>query len=155
MHDTEISKVLTAIEKQSNYRFLYNSRLQDMGRKVTITVREAGIDEVLNRVFSGSSLTYRKLENNLIAIRSTNVDEQDIRVTGRVTGSNGEPLQGVSITLKGTVRGTTTNQNGEYALTVPEDGTLVISFVGFITQEVAVNNQAVINISLVQSPQQL
>src|SRR5690606_38386730 len=102
MHDTEISKVLTAIEKQSSYRFLYNSRLQDMGRKLSITVREAGIDEVLNRLFSGSSLTYRKLDNNLIAIRSNNIDEQDIRVTGRVTGSNGEPLQGVAITVKGT-----------------------------------------------------
>ena len=155
MQDAEIHKVLTAIEKQSSYRFLYNSRLQDMGRKVSISVKEAGIDEVLTRLFTGSSLTYRKLENNLIAIRSGNADEIDIRVTGRVTGPNGEPLQGVSIAVKGTVRGTSTNQNGEYSITVPEDAVLVVSFVGFVSQEVPVNNQQVINISLAQATQQL
>lgn len=155
MQDAQISKVLKSIEQQSDYRFLYNSRLQDMSKRISISVKEANIDEVLNRVFNGTNLSYRKLENNLIAIRSSMTVEADIRVTGRVTGENGEPLQGVSVTIKGTGRGTSTNQNGEYAITVPEDATLVISFVGYVTQETGVNNQAVINISLVRAQQQL
>jgi TonB-linked SusC/RagA family outer membrane protein len=73
----------------------------------------------------------------------------DITVTGRVNDESGEALPGVSVLIKGTQRGTTTDQNGSYSLTVENtDATLVFSFVGYVPQEVAVGNRSSIDITL-------
>ncbi len=77
---------------------------------------------------------------------------QDVRVTGKVTASNGEVLPGVTILLKNTQISTTTDQEGNFAINVPNArGTLVVSYVGYAEQEINVNNRAVINITLEQS----
>ena len=74
---------------------------------------------------------------------------QTIPVTGLVKdGTSNEPLPGVTIQVKGTTTGTSTNADGTYAITVPEGAaTLVFSYVGYTVQEVAVNNRTVINVS--------
>ncbi|MFD1141667.1 SusC/RagA family TonB-linked outer membrane protein [Larkinella insperata] len=70
-------------------------------------------------------------------------------ISGKVTDEKGEGLPGVSIAVKGTTRGTTTDANGEYKLTVPdENAVLVVSFVGYQRQELTVGNRSVINIPL-------
>ena len=74
---------------------------------------------------------------------------QNITVTGTVSdASTGEPVPFASLVLKGTMTGTNTDANGEYSISVPSNGTLVFSSVGYTTQEVAVNGKATINISL-------
>jgi TonB-dependent starch-binding outer membrane protein SusC len=74
---------------------------------------------------------------------------QDIQITGIVTSSeDGQPIPGVTIAVKGTTRGTITNIDGAYQLSVPPDATLIFSFVGMETREVPVNNQNQINIEL-------
>ncbi len=76
---------------------------------------------------------------------------QQRTITGKVTDTSGQPLPGVTVVLKESTQGTVTNTEGEYTLpNVPEDATLVFSFVGMKTQEVAVNNQTTINISMEQ-----
>ena len=73
----------------------------------------------------------------------------DIVVKGNVTSDRGESLPGVTVILKGSALGTVTDANGQYSLTVPNpQGTLVFSYIGMLTQEVAVNNQSTINVSL-------
>jgi len=151
LNQAEISKALNSIEGQGTYRFLYNSRLNDIGKKITIDVTNAEIKDVLKGLFSGTDLTYTLLANNLIVVRSAALTLQDIKVTGKVTGPNGEPLPGVSVYLKGSSRGTTTDNNGEFTLTVPENGTLLVSYIGYDAQEVAVNSQAVVNVKMVAS----
>ena len=69
-------------------------------------------------------------------------------VSGTITDSNGGPLPGVNIIEKGTSNGTSTDFDGNYTLTVPNDAVLVISFVGFETQEISVNSQTTINVTL-------
>src|SRR5690606_18706458 len=69
-------------------------------------------------------------------------------VRGRVVDSKGSPVEGVSVQLKGTSTGTTTDANGMYSLSFSGPGTLVFSYVGFETQEVGVNDQSTINIVL-------
>ena len=80
---------------------------------------------------------------------------QDITISGQVNGENGEPLSGVSVSVKGGSAGTTTDSSGHFKLVVPEKSILVISYVGYQTQEKAVNNQTTINISLAKSTQSL
>lgn len=79
---------------------------------------------------------------------------QNITVKGKVTESN-LPLPGAGVTIKGTTNATVTNVDGTYTISVPANGTLVFSMIGFSPKEVAVNNQTVINISMTASAQDL
>ncbi|WP_368662357.1 carboxypeptidase-like regulatory domain-containing protein [Zobellia laminariae] len=82
--------------------------------------------------------------------------QDGITVTGIISDANGEPLPGASIVLKGTTTGTQTDFDGNYTLnSVDEDATLVVSYIGFTSQEIAVNGQASINVSLSEDAQAL
>ena len=149
----EISTVLSAIEKQGDFRFVYNSRLKDLKQKVSVSFTNAAITEVLQKLFAGTSLTYVQLENNLVAIRSESLAQADISVSGKVTDSNGEGVPGVSVRVKGSAAGTSTSADGNYSLNVAEDATLVFSSVGYEPQEVAVSGRANIDVVLVSAVQ--
>jgi TonB-linked SusC/RagA family outer membrane protein len=155
LHNVELSKVLNSIERQGTYRFLYNSRLKNIHDKVNIDVSNKEISETLRKIFSGKDLTYKILENNLIVVLSSAMALQDIQVTGKITDDKGDPLANVSITVKGSTRGTTSDNSGTFTLTVPENGTLVVSYIGYQTQEVAVNSQAVVNVKMIASASQM
>lgn len=151
----EIGQVLSSIEKRGDFRFVYNSRLKDMKQKVTVKFSKTDITDALKQLFNGTSLTYIILENNLIAIRSSNTDESDIRVDGHVTNEAGEPVIGASVTVKGTSNGTSTDATGSFSVTVPENAVLVISAVGYNTIEVPVNGRSSIDIRLTQSARKM
>lgn len=81
---------------------------------------------------------------------------QDVDVTGKVTSTeDGSPLPGVSITVKGTTKGTTTNVDGSYRISVPVNSVLQASFIGFTTLEQAVNNRSIVDFTLVPATQTL
>ena len=72
---------------------------------------------------------------------------QNIQVTGTVTdGSTGEPVAYASIQLKGTVVGTATDLDGNFTISAPANGTLIFTFIGYTTQEVAINQRTKINV---------
>jgi TonB-linked SusC/RagA family outer membrane protein len=150
---TEIGGVLRSIENQTNYRFLYNNELQDIREKISLTVNNAPLTEVLSLVFFKTKLNYQILDNNLIVIKEDPaVAPVDVTVRGKVTGEGGVALAGVSIVVKGTNIGTTTNNDGNFSLTVPNaDVTLVISSVGYDEQEVALGGKTEVSVSLVTS----
>ncbi|WP_423148490.1 SusC/RagA family TonB-linked outer membrane protein [Rubrolithibacter danxiaensis] len=80
---------------------------------------------------------------------------QNIAVKGTVKDNRGEPLPGVSVLVKGTTQGTTTSLDGNYALNAPQNGTLLFTYIGFETKEVAINNQTTVNITLAEANTQL
>ncbi len=153
LHKATIGNILHSIEEQGYYRFVYNSNLKDVRLKTSINARDASITEVMNRLLEGTSLVYTILADNLIVVRANELT-QDIEVKGKVMDPTGAPLAGVSVTVKGTSRGVTTDADGEFSISVPEDGTLVFSFVGYQSQETAVANQDTINIILEPSIEQ-
>ena len=104
----EIAKILTFIEKQADYRFLFNSRLKDLKLKVSVNFSDMEITDALKTLFSGTTLTYLILENNLVAIRSLGSEVQDISIQGKVTNESGEAVS-ASIVVKGTNNGTNTD----------------------------------------------
>ncbi|HEY8734808.1 MAG TPA: TonB-dependent receptor, partial [Puia sp.] len=148
MKNAEINQVLSTIEKESGYHFLFNSRLADIHKLVDVDVDNADISQVLNSIFSGTNLQYKILDNKLIVVSSGEAG-QDIIVTGKVTNENNEPLSGVSVTLKGKTTGTTTDVNGSFTISAPENATLVISYVGYTTQELTATTE--MNIKLTPS----
>src|SRR2546423_7783648 len=77
--------------------------------------------------------------------------QNTIRVKGHVVNENGQPVQRASVTVKGISSGVTTDDNGNFEITAPANGTLVISSVNFATQEIKVNNRQTLTITLVSS----
>ncbi len=151
----EISQVLSQIEKQGNFRFLYNSRLKVLKQKVSVSFTNARIEAVLQQLFLGTTLTFRTLENNLVAIRSSSSDEKFLTITGKVTNASGNPVSGASILIKGTTNGTSTDQSGNYSISAPDNATLIISAVGYTEVEVPVAGKQEINVTLTQTAQKL
>lgn len=148
-----IKKVLFAIEKRSDYRFLFNEAIIANKPPVTIHVTNADIMSVLNQLFTNNGIAYRVLDNKLVVLKDGSsgkeIEVPDIRVTGKVIGAAGEPLPGVSVTIKGTTTGTTTDGQGNFAITVPDENTvLVFSYVGFTEQELRVGTNTTLNVTL-------
>ena len=75
--------------------------------------------------------------------------QSDIRVKGRVTNETGQPIPGTSVTIKGSKAGTTADENGNYELRAPSNGTLIITAINYTTQEVGVNNKQTVDITLI------
>lgn len=149
LKNAEIKKVLKNIEQDGNVRFLFNADLKDLKKKVDINASNLPLNDVLSSLFNGTSLTFKTLDNNLVVVLSTDAGEnQSIRVTGKVTGEKGESLAGVSVQEKGTKAGTSTDNFGNYSLTVDNNATLVFSSIGYETKEVAVNNRSVVDVQL-------
>ena len=81
---------------------------------------------------------------------SVMITQQAKKVSGVVTDSAGEPIPGANVVQKGTTNGTVTDLDGKYTLDVPNNATLVVSFIGYTTQEVKVGSQSVLNVSLAE-----
>ena len=148
VQSTELKSALKQIERKSMFRFLYNNDLLASNQKVSIDANNMLVTDILTDVFKTTSLTYRVLDNNLVVITPIDQATQDIRVSGRVTGANGEPLASVSIQIKGSKVGTSTNSSGTYSISVPDGATLVFSYVGYDPTEELVKKRTEINVSL-------
>ena len=102
-----IKEVFRMIEKESEFRFLYNDDFTDLNRTVSINVINNRIESILNEILGSSGITYMILENNLIVITPMEYAvRQSITITGVVVDDTGETLPGVSITVRGTSSGT-------------------------------------------------
>ncbi|OQP65381.1 hypothetical protein A3860_17090 [Niastella vici] len=154
--DAPIDKVLKKIQQQTSYRFLYTSQLLEGTPRVSIAVKNASIEEVLDMCFKGQKLDYEINENTIIirprkelpATSPVKV-EGPIDVRGVITDEHGAPAQGVNITVKGTNRGTTTNLRGEFVLNgIDENAVLLISSVGYDRQEISVKGKSLITMQL-------
>jgi TonB-dependent starch-binding outer membrane protein SusC len=155
LKNSTVKEVLRNIEKQSEFVFMYSEMLIDVNREVSVTVKNKKINEVLDELFAGTDVSY-KVRDRFVLLTTPEVFKTDLMVqqqpavSGTVTDEAGQPLPGVTVVVKGTTQGTVSNADGNYSLTnIPEDATLVFSFVGMLTQEVEVENQSVINVQMV------
>ncbi len=154
--NVSMNKVFKEIEKQSEYTFWYKTELLDKTDKVSVNLKNAKLEEVLETCFENQLLEYAIVEKTIV-VKPKKVNpklELPIEillqtVKGKVTSSvDGKPLVGVNISVKGTNRGTTTDSNGEFTLAATKTETLVFSYIGFKAKEVLVGTQTNISISL-------
>ena len=152
LNSVELKKVLIQIEKKSSYRFLYNDDAISLTNpKVDINVEDMLVTDVLNSIFAGTNLTYKELGHKLIVLSAKDNLIADIKIIGRVLGSNGEAVPGATIRVKGTTVVTSADVNGYYSIVAPDNATLVISSVGFDQKEIAIGGKKEINVSLKES----
>jgi len=168
VEETEVKDVLVLLSKQAKVKFTYNPRQIPVHSKVSFRFTNARLADVLSSLLN-ASIDY-KVIGNQIALRSTEelsqLEESNpqeasavplaITVSGKVTDVNGNVLPGVSILVKGTTVGTSSDTDGKYVINVPdENAVLLFSFIGFAQQEVAVSNQTTLDIVLLEDISQL
>ncbi|MCL3781997.1 SusC/RagA family TonB-linked outer membrane protein [Prolixibacteraceae bacterium JC049] len=153
MKNATIQKVLNEIESQSNYRFVLRKEHVNTTRKVNVSLSDKSIEDVLGSIFEGTAIKYIVTDKNLVIIRKGNGvgTQKERKITGVVTDTKGESLPGVSVVVKGTTIGVTTDIDGKYSLLVPANSeSLQFSFVGMKTQERTIGGNSVIDVVLVQ-----
>ena len=149
---TEIADILASIEKQTNYRFLYNNDLVQLKKKIDLSLEDADLKQALDQIFSKTELSYELMQNNLVVIKEANTAEEiKAIITGSVTGEKNALLSGVAVQVKGTNKGTTTNAQGVFTINAEATDVLVFSYIGYELQEVPVAGKLEINITLKSS----
>ncbi|MBL7737531.1 MAG: SusC/RagA family TonB-linked outer membrane protein [Chitinophagaceae bacterium] len=150
-------KVFQKIKKQTGYGFFFDESWLQLSARVTIRVKEVPIKTALDICFRDQPLTYSIVGNTVVvelkpqneAYRETVRAPLPIDVRGRVTDEEGNPLSGASVKLKGMETGTATDANGNFTLQIPDKGVvLVVSFVGYQTQEITVRDQLSLTIQM-------
>ena len=151
-----IKDVLNEVEGKSEFIFLYKNGEMNDQLKVNIDVRNATINEILDKILAGQNLSY-DVYNRQVIIRKNTVETeemlsalaQSVSITGKVTASNGDPIPGATVLIKGTSKGTLTDADGKYSISgVAAGSVLQVSFVGMKTSEITVGSQSVINFVL-------
>jgi TonB-dependent starch-binding outer membrane protein SusC len=158
-----VKAVLKEIEKQSKLRFFYNTQQVDVTRKVSVDFRELSLKEAIEQLFKDTSinfkfsgrqiLLYQSLVSSLSVMEeSPNANGSDLvafTVSGLILDETGQPLPGVNIVEKGTTNGATSDSNGKYTVQSSDgNGILIYSFIGYLTQEVPIDNRTIIDITL-------
>jgi len=151
MSNSAVKDVLAQIEDQSEFYFLYSSKVIDVDRKVDVQVENNRIDAILNDLFQGTDVLYaiegRQIVLTTSEISGQSTNTQKSRITGKVTSTTGESLLGVTVAVKGTTVGTTTDNDGKFSITVPEGATkMIFSFIGMETQEILIGSLKEINV---------
>ena len=157
-----VNEVLNQITKQTGYNFICDAEVIKASNNVTINVNKVALKKVLSLCFASQDAEIIYGTDNTIIIRQKTMLEMPIAppvpitITGKVTDSEGQVLPGVSIQIKGTKLGTTTDSDGAFTIKTA-DGTAVLmfSFIGFVSQEITVGNKTVINVSLIDAPKSL
>lgn len=153
-----IDKVLVQIEQMADVKFMYSSTLISSFRKVSVQAKDEPLGKVLTTLLSPLNLHYQvsgrqivlnRLQESEKAIESVS---QVVKISGTVTDDKGVPLPGVSVKLKGTSTGATTDATGNFAFNIPDySGTLIFTYVGFASREVEINGKSTINVILQSS----
>ena len=156
MKNATVKEVLSAIEDQSEFKFMYSGKVIDVNREVAMNEENAKIEDALKSLFAGTDVDFT-IENRIIVLSSTSLTNNELTstqqqksISGKVTDSTGASLPGVSIAVKGTTTGTVSDIDGNYTLNIPTNAiTLVFSFVGMKTQEIEIGSKTKINVTLV------
>ncbi|MET3498649.1 TonB-linked SusC/RagA family outer membrane protein [Mucilaginibacter rubeus] len=148
-----LKKALKEIEKKSDYRFLYNDDMllkNDM--PASLNTKDASLEEVMKIVLSNTNLSYTLGDNNLVILTEKGKAMAPGTVSGKVTDEADLPMPGVTVKVKGTNVSAQTDLQGRYTLNIPDNNTggvvLVFSFVGYVSQEITVTGNSLINVQL-------
>ncbi|WP_345952345.1 TonB-dependent receptor [Mucilaginibacter sp. PAMB04168] len=156
----ELKKILTELEQKYKVNFVYSPALINVDDKIDLKFRDTPLSEVLKQLLDKKEL-YFEVSGDVIVIRNTKTSGNypvlpkevsppaEIPVSGRITDEKGDPVPGVTINIKGSTKGTVSDPDGKYQLTVlTGNETLVFKFVGYKTQEISLDTRRQLNVSL-------
>ncbi|WP_026452340.1 TonB-dependent receptor [Aequorivita capsosiphonis] len=159
-----LTQVFQIIEDQTDFNFFYNSKEIDVRKKVVFSASDESVLAVLQNLFSNSAISYQILGNQIVLKKTVKravnnlitTSQQQQPVTGTIIDRTGMPLTGVTVIVEGTQKGTITNFDGEYDITLADgENVLVFSSLGYKTQRLEVNGKTVIDLVLEEDLSQL
>jgi hypothetical protein len=153
---------LEQIEKLSGYVFIYSNDEIDASMRVTLQVKNEKLETTLEKLFSPLSIAFKVMKNKIILTAEKTAHVQPRKnsaylVSGLVKDEQGDPLPGVTVMIKGTSSGTSTDASGRYTISVADtiSAVLTFSFIGYKTIDIPVNGQTTIDVSLEPSIESL
>lgn len=154
-----LEKVLKQIEKQSQFLFFYNLEEVNKNERISLTKKNANIQEVLDAIASKTGLKYTIKDRHIVLtvseLSKNEQQQQKSKVVGIVNDATGEPVIGANVVEKGSTNGTITDINGHFSLEVQPNAVLQVSYIGYIPQNVSLNGQNNITIALQEDAQNL
>ncbi|MEO9805111.1 MAG: TonB-dependent receptor [Reichenbachiella sp.] len=158
-----IAEVFAQIESTTDFNFYFHIKDVNANKLILIPKQQGTVADILESVSKQAKLKFRQVNNN-ISVTKVKKNESykpvlvalaDVDLTGKVTDENGEGLPGASVLVKGTTNGTITDLDGNYSLTAPEDAIIVISFVGYKSQELSIGGRSTLDVQLEVDAEQL
>ncbi len=148
--NTSLEKVIKKIEKQSGYVFFLDYALLDPQQKVSIDIKDGTLTEALDLCFRNFPLTYSVVGKTVVVKKKEQAPAPDplLEVHGKVTDTEGRPLPGVSVSVKGTTQGIVTGDKGDFVLSVAPSAVIHFSFIGYQVTDVPVNGRKTLTVTL-------
>lgn len=156
-----VSDAFDQLSKATGFNFFYDESVLKGLKNVSIQVREGSIDVILNELSRQTGLSFKKINNTIsvskpqTGIISHDVAQSSRKLTGQIVDNHGEPVIGANVLVKGTTNGTITDIDGNFSLEVPLNGTLIVSYIGYLTKEMPIGKQTNMKIALVEDTQAL
>lgn len=150
MSNVSVEQVLNKIEETSDFVFLYNDKAIQKNRIVSVSSKSGKITDILDDIFKGTNISYTVIDKQIILSKSdgTNQDNRIVQVKGTVKDSEGDPLIGVNVKVKGAAAGTITDIDGNFTLNVKEGDVVEFSYVGYTPRTVKITNNHPLRIVL-------
>ena len=155
MKNVTVQEAITALNQSENYSIILNADEVDLGKRITVSAKDASINEVLDQVFAGQNVSYA-IDGNKISVTKKKPEPKAASQTprtirGTVTDSSGEPLIGAALMVAGTTQGFITDLDGKYEMTgVAFPAKIIVSYIGYADMEIEMTGKepAPFNITL-------
>ncbi len=150
----KVGELLTNIESQTDYLFVYNKQTVDTRRVVDVQANATPVAEVLDKAFTGTDIRYVMEGQNIVLTKNSEIaafiqqQQGNVTIKGTVTDMQGEPIIGANVVEKGTTNGIITDLDGNFTLTLPQGAVLLVTYIGYQPQEFTITNQTVLKIKL-------
>lgn len=158
LKNVSIEQLIDEIEGTSKFRFIYKIEDVNLDRLVSIKADGEQIQNVLDELFVNTETDFRIRNRRIYLVKRTEKERsgstkplavQELTISGKVTDENSVPLPGASVLEKNTDNGTTTDFDGNYSITVTNpNGVLTISYIGYGTIEIDIENRNTIDVVL-------
>lgn len=168
LNEETLISAFKKVEAGTSYHFMYRKDEVKKVGNLNIHFSQISVEDFLKIALRGTSLTYRQIGNQILIMSSKEPNPFEVNelyktsntsvatlVKGKVTDERGMPLAGVSVTVKGSGTGATTDKDGNYSINVPANGIILFSIVGYLPKEVPVNNLSSVDVILVKSTKEL
>lgn len=156
-----VSDAFDQLSKATGFNFFYDESVLKGLKNVSLQIKEGSIDVILNELSRQTGLSFKKINNTISVSKpqtrtiSQSVAQSSKKLTGQIIDNHGEPVIGANVLVKGTTNGTITDIDGNFSLEVPQNGTLVVSYIGYLTKEMPIGKQNTLKVTLVEDTQAL
>lgn len=159
INNKTLESVFNEIEKNSEFSVILKSSEVNLKERVSVQVHQQTVGTILNQVLKNQGLQYEIKDKHIIIYKpeDNNIVNQQAKkvITGTVVDETGQPVIGANVVEKGTTNGSITDMDGKFTLSVSQGTILEVSYIGYLTMEIPVQNREVLNIALKEDTQRL